>query len=159
MAGCNAASTARTWLSVTVELLGGRGEENWRGAIASGDAAGFLAALSGRDIDHALQQLGTGLGGEFVTQPDAGQLVVLIVNRLTRRAVEGGQVLADDLLARLCGKPLAGRALPVNLELLSAAIEGDPEWAGGAYLDLTTGEVYPHRRGRRRDGRPGCDRP
>lgn len=113
-----------------------------RGAIASGDAGRLLAAISGRDVDDVLQQVGAGMGVLLARRRDAEPVVLSIINRLILRAADGDQVLADDLLAMLRGEPLSGRALPVDLELLNAAIEGDPEFASGAYLDLTTGEVY-----------------
>lgn len=89
-----------------------------------------------------MQEVGAGLGVVLARRRDAEPVVLSIINRLILRGWDGDRVLADDLLATLRSEPLSGRALPVDLELLSAAIEGDPEFASGAYLDLTTGEVY-----------------
>ncbi len=51
-------------------------------------------------------------------------------------------MLAADLLARLRSEPLAGRVVPVDLEMLGAELDGDPALSSGGYLDLTTGQVY-----------------
>ncbi len=64
-----------------------------------------------------------------------------VINRLTWRGGPGDRILAEDLLATLRAEPLPGRVLPVDLEMLSILLEGDPELSTGAYLDLRTGEV------------------
>jgi hypothetical protein len=114
-----------------------------RQAIAEQDADRLLAAVSGRDIDDVLQQVGAGVpilladGGE-----QAGAVAVSVINRLTRRAEAGDDVLAEDLLACLRGEPTPGRAVPVDLEMLSIEMEGDAGMSSGGYLDLRTGQVY-----------------
>lgn len=45
----------------------------------------------------------------------------------------------------LRGRPLApptGTAVPVDLDMISTILEGDPDLATGGYLDLHTGQVY-----------------
>ena len=42
------------------------------------------------------------------------------------RGGAGDQVLAEDLLAGLRRVPLTGRAVPVDLDMLSIVLEGDP---------------------------------
>lgn len=114
-----------------------------RQAIAAADATRFLAAVSGRDIDDALQQVGAGLPMALQQRRERAELVTLsVINRLTRRAGTGDQVLAEDLLACLRGEPLGGRVVPVDLEMLGTELEGDPNTSTGGYVDLHTGNVY-----------------
>lgn len=114
-----------------------------RAAIAQEDAAGFVAVLTGRDIDDVLQQVATGLPMALEQDRDRVEpLTGSVVNRLTRRDGPGDRVLAEDLLARLRGEPLAGRTVPVDLAMLSAVLEGDPTMSLGGYVDLQTGEVF-----------------
>ncbi len=114
-----------------------------RRLIASEDPAGFLAAVSGRDIDDALQQVGAGVPMALASAGERAETVaVSVINRLTWRAWAGDEVLAEDLLACLRGQPPAGRVVPVDLELLSAEMEGDADLSTGGYLDLDTGQVY-----------------
>lgn len=114
-----------------------------RKAIATDDAARFLAAVTGRDIDDALQQVGAGVPMALRQRRQTAEPVALsVINRLTWRSGAGDQILAEDLLAQLRHEPLAGRTLPVDLDLLSTELEGDPSWSTGGYLDLHTGEVY-----------------
>ncbi|WP_342661650.1 IS1096 element passenger TnpR family protein [Rhodococcus ruber] len=114
-----------------------------RAAIASADAARFLAAVRGHDVDDALHQVGAGIPMALAWRPQEVEPVALsVINRLTWRAGPGDEVLAEDLLACLRGEPLPGRVLPVDLEMLSAVLEGDPGLSTGGYVDLRTGEVY-----------------
>jgi hypothetical protein len=114
-----------------------------RGAIASADAARFLAAVTGRDIDDALQQVGAGIPMALEQRRQEAEPVALsVINRLRWRGGAGDQVLAADLLAGLRREPLAGRVVPVDLEMLSIVLEGDPDLSTGGYLDLRTGQVY-----------------
>ncbi len=124
------------------ERLGAVDLEELRAAIAAHDWGQFVTALSGADIDDALHQVGTGItvlldhGGEVVEQ-----VVASVINRLTRRGWIGDDVLAEDLLVRLRGEALAGRRVPVDLEMLTSEMEGDLNLSSGGYLDLDTGEV------------------
>lgn len=114
-----------------------------RAAVADEDAGRFLAAVTGCDIDDALQQVGAGLPRALEQRQQEGEPVALaVINRLTWRAGAGDQVLAEDLLARLRGEPLTGRVVPVDLDMLSTELEGDLGMSTGGYVDLRTGEVY-----------------
>lgn len=114
-----------------------------RSAIATADADGFLAAVAGRHVDDVLQQVSAGIPLALEKRRERAEpLALSLVSRLTRRAAEGDQVLADDLLARLRDEPLAGREVPVDLDELSARLECDPSISAGAYVDLQTGEVF-----------------
>ena len=114
-----------------------------RAAIASADADRFLAAVTGRDVDDALQQVGAGIPMALEQRREQTEPVALsVVNRLTMRAGPGDEVLAEDLLAWLRREPLKGRVVPVDLEMLSTELEGDLSMSTGGYLDLGTGEVY-----------------
>lgn len=114
-----------------------------RGAIASADAGRFLAAVTGRDIDDALQQVGAGIPMALGQRRQETEPVALsVINRLTWRGGVGDRVLAEDLLAGLRREPLAGRVVPVDLDMLSIVLEGDPDLSTGGYLDLHAGQVY-----------------
>jgi hypothetical protein len=73
---------------------------------------------------------------------EAEPVALSVINRLTRRGGAGDRVLAEDLLACLRRVPLTGRAVPVDLDMLSIVLEGDPDLSTGGYLDLRTGQVY-----------------
>ena len=114
-----------------------------RASLAGNDAARFLASVTGCDVDDALQQVGAGVPMALHQRRDQAELVALsVINRLTWRGGPGDQVLAEDLLACVRGEPLAGKAVPVDLETLSAEMEGDPSLSTGGYVDLHTGEVF-----------------
>lgn len=114
-----------------------------RKAIAAGDGAGILAAIAGRDIDDVLQQVGAGIPTALKRRrKDAEPIALSIINRLISRAGAGDPELADDLLALLRGDPLAGRVVQVDLDMLSAEMEGDPDLTTGGCIDLYTGEIY-----------------
>ncbi|PBC35691.1 hypothetical protein CJ179_47500 [Rhodococcus sp. ACS1] len=114
-----------------------------RAAIATADAVRFLAAVRGREVDDALQQVAAGLPMALTRRRrQAEPVAVSVINRLTWRAGPGDAVLAEDLLAHLRRVPVTGRAVPVDLEMLGTALEGDPDISSGGYLDLHTGQVY-----------------
>lgn len=114
-----------------------------RQAIAGDDSARFLAVVTGRDVDNALQQVGAGVPMALQQQPEQAQSVALsVINRLTMRGGAGDQVLAEDLIAQLRREPLKRKALPVDLEMLSNTMEGDASLSTGGYLDLRTGDVF-----------------
>lgn len=114
-----------------------------RVAIAAQDPARVLGAVTGRAVDDVLQQVGAGLPLALQRRREEAESVALsVINRLNLRAAAGDAVLAEDLLACLRAEPLAGRAVPVDLEMLSTALEGDLGASTGGYLDLRTGEVY-----------------
>ncbi|MFF1385729.1 hypothetical protein ACFVWT_19430 [Arthrobacter sp. NPDC058288] len=114
-----------------------------RAAIGAGDAARFLAAVTGHDIDDALQQVGVGVPMALEQRRQEGEPVALsIINRLTWRGGPGDRLLAEDLLAILRGELLTGQVVPIDLEMLSTLLEGDLDQSTGGYVDLRTGEVY-----------------
>jgi hypothetical protein len=114
-----------------------------RASIATRDAARFLAAVKGRDVDDALQQIAPGVPMALEQRrEDAEPVALSIINRLSWRGGEGDQALADDLLAAVRGEALNGRVLSVDLEMLSSALEGDAGLSWGGYVDLQTGDVY-----------------
>jgi hypothetical protein len=99
-----------------------------RASIATRDAARFLAAVKGRDVDDALQQIAPGVPMALEQRrEDAEPVALSIINRLSWRGGDGDQALADDLLAALRGEALNGRVLSVDLEMLSSAREGDAD--------------------------------
>lgn len=114
-----------------------------RQAIATSDAARFLAALTRGDIDDTLQQVGAGIPMALEqSRQEAEPVALSVINRLTRRGCSGDHVLAEDLLASLRREPLPGRVVPVDLEMLSIVLEGSADLSTGGYLDLNTGQVY-----------------
>jgi hypothetical protein len=114
-----------------------------RAAMAAADADRFLAAMMGRDVDDALQQVGAGIPLALEQRREQAEPVALsVINRLNWRAGVGDEVLAEDLLARLRGEPLKGRVVPVDLDMFGTVMEGDLSMSTGGYLDVCTGEVY-----------------
>lgn len=114
-----------------------------RKSVAARDAARFLDVVTGHDIDDALQQVGSAIPITLEkSDPVAESVALSVINRLTWRSGAGDRVLADDLLAALSREPLPGRAVPVDLEMLSTMLEGDLELSTGGYIDLRTGLVY-----------------
>ncbi|MEV7475290.1 UPF0158 family protein [Pseudarthrobacter oxydans] len=114
-----------------------------RAAIAAADAPRFLAAVTGHHIDDALQQVGAGIPMALErSRSDAEPVALAVINRLTWRGGAGDRVLAEDLLSCLRREPLTGRAVPVDLDMLSTVLEGDPDFSTGGYLNLRTGQVY-----------------
>lgn len=114
-----------------------------RQAVAAADADRFLAAVTGCDVDDALQQVGEGVALALEQQRAKAEPVALsLCNRLTVRAWTGDDVLAQDLLARLRREPLAGQVVPVDLDMLCDELEGDLSMSTGGYVDLLTGEVF-----------------
>lgn len=114
-----------------------------RRAIAAADAARFLAAVTGREIGDALQHVGAGIPMALEHQRGEAEPVALsVINRLSWRDSAGDRPLAEDLLAVLRRVPPAGQVIPVDLDMLSSVLEGDPELSTGGYLDLRTGDVY-----------------
>ncbi|MBT1003883.1 UPF0158 family protein [Paenarthrobacter sp. DKR-5] len=114
-----------------------------REAIAAADAARFLAVVTGCDVDDALQQVGAGIPMALEHRRQKAEPVAMsVINRLTWRGGAGDRVLAEDLLAGLRRVPLTGQVVPVDLDMLSTVLEGDPDISSGGYLDLRTGQVY-----------------
>ena len=115
-----------------------------RRATRAGDPDGILDAISGVEIDDALQQVGASLSSALEHRRERAEPIVLSIhNRLTVRDGPGDQELAEDLLAALRGEPLPGRPVPVDLDALAAVLDGDPMLTPGGYLDLSTGETIP----------------
>lgn len=113
-----------------------------RGAIARADTTAFLAAISGREIDDALQQIAAGLPLALREHPsDAEPITLSVINRLSWRGSTGDDVLAADLLALLRHEEPTGRSVPVDLDMLSSELEQSPDSSTGCYLDLDSGEV------------------
>lgn len=107
-----------------------------RRALADRDPDAFLSAITGRDIDDALQQISS--GAALLLQVDDDQMTavaVSFINRLSMRGLPGDEVLSEDLVARLRGEPLPGREAPVDVGRLSTMLD-DPEHPTGAYVDL-----------------------
>lgn len=115
-----------------------------RGAAYRRDPEGFAAAITGRHIDDALQQIGSG-APLLLEHPseDSHTLYAAVLQRLTLRGYPGDRELAEDLSARLHDEPLSGRAVAVDLEMFVDLWEGDPTQFSGGYLDLDTGTVFP----------------
>lgn len=114
-----------------------------RTAVGAGDARRFLAAVTGHDIDDALQQVGAGIPMALESNWQEAEPVALsVINRLSQRDGAGDRVLAQDLLAILRREPLPGRVVPVDLEMVSIVLEGDFDLSTGGYVDLRTGQVY-----------------
>ena len=120
-----------------------RNELRW--AVYRADGAAVVALLNGVQWpDHALQLIGDGvLVALEQGVPGVSGLADTCAELLGRRRWDGDDELATALLARL-GKvptPLL-KPLPVDLEDLALAMEGDRLESGGR-LDIMSGEVSP----------------
>jgi hypothetical protein len=114
-----------------------------RSATCRGDVPAITAAIAGREIDDALQQVGIAVQVALEREPDRVEAIaVSVLNRLSLRNLPGDDVLHEDLLARLRRTPVAARQVPVDLSELTEVLHGDPLEPEGA-LDLVTGAVYP----------------
>ena len=114
-----------------------------RQAIAAQDAARFLAAVTGHDVDDVLQQVGAGVPMALDQRRAQAEPVALsVINRLTWRAWTGDDVLAEDLLGLSAPRAVGGRVVPVDLDMLSDRAGGDLSMSTGGYVDLRTGDVF-----------------
>lgn len=111
-------------------------------AVRTGDPERFVAAVTGREIEDALQQVGAGIPMVLASGVSAAEpLALAVINGLRMRDGVGDRVLADDLLALLRKESPARDALPVDLDMLLMFMEGDPMLSTGGYVDRRTGDV------------------
>lgn len=112
------------------------------GALFARDGDAALAAIELADLD-ALQYVGDGLLMALSQgNPGVETRVAEHVAALRNRDLDGDEDLALELEAALgLAQAPALRDLPVDLDELSLALEGDPLLTGGR-LDLRTGEVH-----------------
>lgn len=112
-------------------------------ALVRKDAAAFLDAISGKDVDLALQQVGRGLPTALdQMREQAEPVAATVVAGLAQRQWPGDEILAEDLRALLQHEELPGRTVSVDMDFLAEVVDGIDENSMGGYLDLTTGEVY-----------------
>jgi hypothetical protein len=114
-----------------------------RGAVYRGDGAAVVEILGGRPMDPVLQLAGDGLLAAVAGGVDgAADLAARCVALLQERSAWGDEELAEELDAALGRGPTPMlRQVPVDLDELSSALEGDPLYGGGR-LDLRTGELW-----------------
>jgi hypothetical protein len=114
-----------------------------RGAIYRGDARAALGAVERALNLEALQYVGDGLLMALAQGlPDVTPHAEECTTALRSRDLDGDEDLKLELEAALgCVQPRALRDLPVDLDELSLALEGDPLLTGGR-LDFRTGEVH-----------------
>jgi hypothetical protein len=113
-----------------------------RGAIYRGDGRAALGAIErALDLD-ALQYVGDGLVMALAQGvPDVTARAAECATALRRRDLDGDEDLAVEFEAALgLVQPRALRDIPVDLDELSLALEGDSLLTGGR-LNLRTGEV------------------
>ena len=114
-----------------------------RAAVYRKDGVAVVRLLR-TDGDVPWQLAGDGVAAALSQRVDGARGVAAeCIASLRERDWIGDVELADQLdgLAGTGPTPLL-RPLPVDLEMLSEILEGDPLTAGGA-LDLHTGEVWP----------------
>lgn len=113
-----------------------------RGAVYVGDGRAAMAAIERWPDLDTIQYVGDGLllalaQGVAGAAPRAGEQI----GALRNRDLDGDENLALELEAALgLERAPALRDLPIDLDDLSLALEGDPLLTGGR-LDLRTGEV------------------
>lgn len=119
----------------------------FRIALASGQSAEVIDAVSAVGIETALQQVGAGLlkiyrAVKRAEQMSLSPVLISVQQRLQRRSWEGDGVLAAEMLAEFHGEEPSGRPLPIDLDELSNTMADHGEYPGG-YLNTETGEVVP----------------
>lgn len=103
-----------------------------RRATSIGDPDAVLDAITGVEIDEALQQVGAAVAPVLAQRTERAEpVVVSLHHRLTMRGAMGDRELAEDLLALLRGEPLAGRVVPVDLDAVADLLEADPVMSTG----------------------------
>lgn len=114
-----------------------------RGAIYSGDSRAALAAIESAPGLDSPQYIGDGLLMALSQGiPGVATRAAEHVAALRNRDLEGDEDLALELEAALgLNQAPTLRDLPIDLDELSLALEGDPLLTGGR-LDLSTGEVH-----------------
>jgi hypothetical protein len=113
-----------------------------RSAVYRGDGS-VVEVVRGRLTDDVLQLAGDGLLGAIAQRvPGVVDLAAQCATALRDRCWDGDEELAKELDVALGegAVPLL-RTVPVDLEMLSSFMEGDPLW-GPARIDLETGEVW-----------------
>jgi len=114
-----------------------------RGAVYAADGHAAMAAIERRPDLHTLQYVGDGLRlalaqGVTGAARRAGQHIAALRNR----DLDGDEDLAIELEAALgLAQSRALQDLPIDLDELCLALEGDPLMTGGR-VDLRTGEVH-----------------
>ena len=113
-----------------------------RGAVFDSDGTRVMEALAGEVPVAVLQLAGDGLLVALDQHGEgAAEVASAVSAALRERSNEGDPELADQLDAALGTAPTPMlRPLPVDLDDLSSALEGDPMLSGGR-LDLRTGDV------------------
>ena len=113
-----------------------------RGAVYSGDGHAALAAIEHRPDLDTIQYVGDGLRLALAQGvPGAAERAGKHIGTLRDRDLDGDEDLAVELEEKLGlaeAPPL--RDLPIDLDDLSLALEGDPLLTGGR-IDLRTGDV------------------
>lgn len=127
-------------------MVGREQRSQLRAAVYSGHGAEVVALVrAGHLLDDsdALQLIGDGLLTALTERVEgAAGPAADCATRLRERGWVGDDELADQLQALLDTHPTPMlRPLPVDLEELASALEGDP-MSGGGRIDLQTGDVW-----------------
>lgn len=111
-------------------------------AVFTGHGQGVVAALAAALPPDQLQLAGDGILLALAQgAPGSAELATAAIEALTARALPGDEELAEQLAAAIGDGPIPLlKPLPVDLEMLTMALEGDLLRSGGR-IDLRTGEV------------------
>ncbi|HEY9496223.1 MAG TPA: hypothetical protein VIR15_15320 [Intrasporangium sp.] len=124
-----------------------------RRAAFAGDLPTLVRAVTGSNLDYALQFVGDallkarrasgGAEGATASESDAevARLLAAIAGRLHERGWSGDEYLAQDIEAELSGAETELRPLPVDIPELTQIMSSGGDFRSEGRLNLDTGEI------------------
>jgi hypothetical protein len=124
-----------------------------RRATFAGDLPALVGAITGSNLEHALQFVGDallrarrasgGAEGAAASESDAevARLLAAIAGRLHDRGWSGDRYLAEDIEAELSGADTELRPLPVDVPELVQIMSSGGDFRSEGRLNLDTGEI------------------
>lgn len=112
-----------------------------RAAMYSGDAEPILAIVATRDVSGCLQMAGSALLRAHRNAPSKSKKpITLLTAQLMERGGSGDRELIEQLRAATQQKPLEGRELEIDLNVVATSLDNETRHC---LLNVTTGECLP----------------